>query len=112
MMGPISYVKQDECIVTNVTSFYTRCDPPPRLIWGKNIKRMSESRKPSGAQGYRAPIVLFRSRARPSRRCGRRYGDEKGAPEGGETAEGLAGEDRATAVAAATRRKPPAPPDP
>ena len=56
MMGLISYIKQDECIVTNATTT-TRRDRPAPAHLGKNIKRMSESTQPASAQGHRAPIV-------------------------------------------------------
>ncbi len=43
MMGLISYVKLDEVIVTTSTDYYTAKDPP-RLVWGRNILSMAESR--------------------------------------------------------------------
>lgn len=50
MMGLISYIRQDQCIVTTATHYYTS-DDPPRLIWGKNIRRMSEARNPHALKG-------------------------------------------------------------
>jgi hypothetical protein len=50
MMGCISYIKQDQCILTNATGYYTT-ENPPRLVWGRNIRHMSESRNPQAAKG-------------------------------------------------------------
>jgi hypothetical protein len=43
MLGLISYVRLDEVIVTTATDYYTAKDPP-RLIWGRNLLALSESR--------------------------------------------------------------------
>lgn len=43
MMALISFIDRDQCIVTTSTTYYTGEDPP-KLIWGKNIKSMSETR--------------------------------------------------------------------
>jgi hypothetical protein len=50
MMGLISYIRQDECIVTTATHYFTS-ENPPRLIWGRNILRMSEARNPQATRG-------------------------------------------------------------
>lgn len=46
MLGLISYISLDECIVTSATDYYT-AENPPRLIWGKNIAQINEERDPS-----------------------------------------------------------------
>jgi hypothetical protein len=43
MLGLISYIRADECVVTTARNLYTEADPPV-LIWGKNISSWSESR--------------------------------------------------------------------
>lgn len=43
MLGLISYIRLDKCIVTTATNYYTRQDPP-RMIWGKNILDIKEAR--------------------------------------------------------------------
>ena len=43
MLGLISYVRLDEVIVTTSTDYYTASDPP-RLIWGRNLLALAESR--------------------------------------------------------------------
>lgn len=43
MVGLIAYIRLDECIVTTATDYYTANDPP-RLIWGYNIKSLTEDR--------------------------------------------------------------------
>jgi hypothetical protein len=50
MLGLISYIRVDQCIVTTSQSYYTSKDPP-RLIWGKNIQSMTESRNPYFGKG-------------------------------------------------------------
>ncbi|HEU4729976.1 MAG TPA: hypothetical protein VFT22_18895 [Kofleriaceae bacterium] len=50
MLGLISYIRVDQCVVTTTQSYYTSQDPP-RLIWGKNILAMTESRNPYFGKG-------------------------------------------------------------
>jgi hypothetical protein len=44
MLGGISYIEQDRCVVTTATDYYTERDPPV-FSWGDNIVRLSESRQ-------------------------------------------------------------------
>lgn len=46
MLGLISFMDLDECVVTTSTALYTGGDPP-KLIWGKTIKTMTETRDPT-----------------------------------------------------------------
>jgi len=43
MLGLVTYIHLDKCIVTTATNYWTRSDPP-RFIWGQNIKHIEESR--------------------------------------------------------------------
>jgi hypothetical protein len=43
MLGLISYVRKDQVIVTTATDYYTAGDPP-RLVWGRNLLSLAESR--------------------------------------------------------------------
>jgi hypothetical protein len=43
MLGLISFIDQDVCVVTSSTNYYTERDPP-LFIWGENLTRLSESR--------------------------------------------------------------------
>jgi len=43
MLGLISYIDLDECYVTTATNLYTEGDAP-RLVWGRNITSLKESR--------------------------------------------------------------------
>lgn len=43
MLGLISYIDKDRCIVTTATNFYTEQDAP-KMIWGKNIESWHENR--------------------------------------------------------------------
>jgi len=43
MLGLISFIDQDVCIVTSASNYYTESDPPV-LSWGGNLCSMSESR--------------------------------------------------------------------
>jgi len=43
MLGLISYIRGDECVVTTATNYYTEKDSP-LLMWGKNIERWGEMR--------------------------------------------------------------------
>jgi hypothetical protein len=45
MLGLISYIYLDECIVTSATDYYT-AENPPRLVWGQNIDKINEERDP------------------------------------------------------------------
>ena len=49
MLGLISYVRLDEVVLTTATDYYTANDPP-RLVWGRNILAMAESRDTDRAQ--------------------------------------------------------------
>lgn len=45
MLGLISYIEKDRCIITKITNYYT--DPKgqaPKLIWGRNIESWHENR--------------------------------------------------------------------
>ncbi len=42
-LGLISYIRNDRCIVTTATDYYT-ADDPPRFVWGQNILDFTESR--------------------------------------------------------------------
>lgn len=42
MLGLISYIRKDECIVTTATNYYTEADSPV-FVYGKNIEEWSES---------------------------------------------------------------------
>lgn len=44
MLGLISWIDKDYCIVSTATNYYTEQNPP-RLIWGKNIRKLSEGRQ-------------------------------------------------------------------
>jgi len=44
MLGLVSWIDRDICIVSTATNYYSETDPP-RLIWGHNIKELSESRQ-------------------------------------------------------------------
>lgn len=50
MLGLISYIDQDVCIVTSATNYYTEKDPP-LFIWGENLTRLSESRMTIDVKG-------------------------------------------------------------
>ncbi len=50
MLGLISYIHLDECIVTTATNYYTK-DDPPRLIWGRDIIGMDEGANPFRQKG-------------------------------------------------------------
>lgn len=43
MVGLITYIRRDECIVTTATDYYTANDPP-RIIWGQNVAQLTEDR--------------------------------------------------------------------
>jgi hypothetical protein len=43
MCGLISYIRKDECIVALAQDYYSDTNPP-RLVWGRNVLEMSESR--------------------------------------------------------------------
>lgn len=43
MLGLLSYIEKDRCIVTTATNYYTEQDAP-KLIWGKNIESWHENR--------------------------------------------------------------------
>lgn len=43
MLGLVSFIRLDECIVTTATNLYTEEDAP-MLIWGKNVLEWHESR--------------------------------------------------------------------
>ena len=43
MLGLLSYIDKDRCIVTTATNYYTERDAP-KMIWGKNIESWHESR--------------------------------------------------------------------
>ena len=43
MLGLISFIDQDVCVVTSATNFYTERDPPV-FTWGNNLISLSESR--------------------------------------------------------------------
>lgn len=43
MLGLISYIRGDECVVTTATNYYTEGDAP-RFIWGQNIEEWTETR--------------------------------------------------------------------
>lgn len=42
-VGLISFIRGDECIVTDAAAYYTSSDPP-RLIWGQNVRTLKEER--------------------------------------------------------------------
>lgn len=44
MLGLLTYIDKDQCIVTPATNYYTEQNPP-RLIWGHNIRELEESRQ-------------------------------------------------------------------
>lgn len=48
MLGLISWIDKDQCIVSTATNYYTDKNPP-RLIWGKNIRELEESRQTTQA---------------------------------------------------------------
>lgn len=43
MLGLISWIDRDRCIVSTATNYYTKADPP-RLVWGKNLRSLRETR--------------------------------------------------------------------
>lgn len=43
MLGLMSYIRADECVVTTARNLYTELDPPV-LVWGENIRSWTESR--------------------------------------------------------------------
>lgn len=43
MLGLVSYIDKDRCVVSTATNYYTEQDAPV-LIWGKNIESWHESR--------------------------------------------------------------------
>lgn len=43
MLGLISYIEKDRCIVTTATNYYTESDAPV-FLWGRNIEEWHESR--------------------------------------------------------------------
>lgn len=43
MLGLISFIRLDECIVTTATDYYTK-DDSPQFVWGRNLASWSESR--------------------------------------------------------------------
>jgi hypothetical protein len=49
MLGLISYMSLDTCIVTTSTAYYTEEDPPV-LIWGRNLLSWKENRNSSEAR--------------------------------------------------------------
>src|ERR1041385_521262 len=50
MLGLISYIFMDRCIVTTSRGFYTEEDPPV-FLWGQNILSIHEDRLPNRAKG-------------------------------------------------------------
>ena len=57
MLGLISWIDQDDVIVTTATNLYTR-DDPPVLVWGKNILSLKECRICSIA-GKKIALVAY-----------------------------------------------------
>jgi hypothetical protein len=43
MLGLISFIRLDKCVVTTATDYYTEKNPP-RLIWGNNVDALSYDR--------------------------------------------------------------------
>lgn len=50
MLGLISFIDRDYCVVTTATNYYTETNPPV-LVWGKNIAKLSESAQPIFRKG-------------------------------------------------------------
>jgi hypothetical protein len=48
MLGLLSWIEKDECIVSTATNLYTEKDPP-RLIWGDNLIEWREERSATAA---------------------------------------------------------------
>jgi hypothetical protein len=44
MLGAVSWIEQDVCIVASSTNLYTERDPPV-FTWGSNVSKLSESRQ-------------------------------------------------------------------
>lgn len=50
MLGLISFIDRDYCVVTTATNYYTETNPPV-MVWGKNISKLSESAQPMFRKG-------------------------------------------------------------
>jgi hypothetical protein len=57
MLGLISWIDKDECVVSTATNLYTEQDPP-RLIWGRNLLRWHEERS-VGPAGKDVGVTSF-----------------------------------------------------
>jgi hypothetical protein len=49
MLGLISYMQLDTCVVTTSTAYYTENDPPV-MVWGTNLLRWNENRNSAEAR--------------------------------------------------------------
>lgn len=49
MLGLISYIDKDQCVVTTATNYYTERDAP-KMVWGHNILRWHENRASAQAK--------------------------------------------------------------
>lgn len=54
MLGLVSFIRLDECVVTTATNLYTETDAP-MLIWGRNVLEWHESR--TAAQSRKGIIL-------------------------------------------------------
>lgn len=50
MLGLISFIDRDYCVLTTATNYYTETTPPV-MVWGQNIAKLSESAQPIFRKG-------------------------------------------------------------
>lgn len=58
MLGLISFIRKDRCVVTTATDYYT-ASAPPRFIWGRNVFELTERRDVATLCGKGVALTSF-----------------------------------------------------